>query len=85
MTGWVVGAVGGPGKPERLLVVLGDGRRLVSRELSGQEQAELGPPVAGRLREPNSGTRSLVHWLRPVLAVVVELEAGEVRRIALPN
>ncbi|MGW7449778.1 hypothetical protein [Kitasatospora sp. NPDC054795] len=25
-----------------------------------------------------------VRWLHPVLAVVVELEAGQVRRVALP-
>lgn len=86
----MVGAVGEPGKPckpgepGRLLVVLVDGRRLVTRELSGQERAELGSPVAGRLRKPHPGARSMVRWLRPVLAVVVELEAGQVCRIALP-
>ncbi|MFD4393655.1 hypothetical protein [Kitasatospora sp. NPDC058478] len=83
----MVGAVGEPdepGEPGRLLVVLVDGRRLVTRELSGQERAELGSPVAGRLRKPHPGARSMVRWLRPVLAVVVELEAGQVCRIALP-
>ncbi|MGW2254277.1 hypothetical protein ACWCXH_29405 [Kitasatospora sp. NPDC001660] len=79
----MVGAVGEPGGPERLLVVLVDGRRLVTGELSGQERAELGAPVAGRLREPHPGARSMVRWLHPVLAVVVELESGRVSRIAL--
>lgn len=80
----MIGAVGEPGAWERLLVVLVDGRRLVTGELSEQERAELQAPVAGRLREPHPGARSVVRWLHPVLAVVVELEAGQVCRIALP-
>ncbi|MFE6054914.1 hypothetical protein ACFQ6N_29535 [Kitasatospora sp. NPDC056446] len=80
----MIGAVSGPGEWDRLLVMLVDGRRLVTAELSEQERAELGAPVAGRLRQPHPGARSVVRWLRPVLAVVVELEAGRVRRIAVP-
>ncbi|MGW7584695.1 hypothetical protein ACWGKU_06240 [Kitasatospora sp. NPDC054768] len=80
----MIGAVGEPGAWERLLVVLVDGRCLVTGELSEQERAELRAPVAGRLREPHPGARSVVRWLHPVLAVVVELEAGQVCRIALP-
>ncbi|MFB7909838.1 hypothetical protein ACFC1T_25720 [Kitasatospora sp. NPDC056076] len=81
----MVGTVGTSGEPKRLLVVLGDGRRMVSRELSGRERAELGPPITGRLNTHNSAARSLVHWLRPALPVVVEVEASQVRRITLSS
>ncbi|MFF2078556.1 hypothetical protein ACFVXG_27850 [Kitasatospora sp. NPDC058162] len=79
----MIGSVGEAGGPLRLLVVLGDGRRLVTGVLSEQEQAELGSQVAGRLREPHP-RRSMVCWLHPALPISVELEAGRVSRIALP-
>ncbi|MFF3073384.1 hypothetical protein ACFVSN_35920 [Kitasatospora sp. NPDC057904] len=78
----MIGVLGEPGGALRLLVMLGDGRRLVAGELTDQEHA-VGAQVAGRLREPHPG-RSVVRWLQPVLAVLVELEAGQVRRTALP-
>ncbi|MFE4358513.1 hypothetical protein [Kitasatospora sp. NPDC056800] len=80
----MTGAVGEPGEWKRLLVVLTDGRRLVTGEISERERVELGALVAGLLRQPHPGARSVVRWLHPVLAVVVELEAGQVRRVALP-
>ncbi|MFF2147018.1 hypothetical protein [Kitasatospora sp. NPDC058190] len=79
----MIGAVGGPGGPLRLLVVLVDGRRLVTGQLSERERAELWAQVVGRLREPHP-VRSVVCWLHPVLAVVVEMEADRVVRTALP-
>ncbi|MEU8516415.1 hypothetical protein AB0C76_33250 [Kitasatospora sp. NPDC048722] len=80
----MIGVVGEPDEWKRLLVLLTDGRRLVTGELSRRERAELGAPVAERLRQPHPGARSMVRWLHPVLAVVVELEARQVHRIALP-
>ncbi|GAA2974488.1 hypothetical protein [Kitasatospora sp. NPDC006786] len=80
----MIGAVGEPGEWKRLLVVLTDGRRLVTGEISELVRAEFGVLVARRLRQPHPGARSVVRWLHPVLAVVVELEAGQVRRIAVP-
>ncbi|MFB7616859.1 hypothetical protein [Kitasatospora sp. NPDC056181] len=80
----MIGAFGEPGEPERFLVVLVDGRRLVTGELSEQQRAQLGSLVAGRIRAPHPGTRSMLRWLHPVLAVDVELKDGRVRRLALP-
>ncbi|MFF3073623.1 hypothetical protein ACFVSN_01055 [Kitasatospora sp. NPDC057904] len=64
-------------------MALVDGRRLVTGELSERERAELWAQVVGRFREPHA-VRSVVWWLHPVLAVVVELEADRVVRTALP-
>lgn len=85
MKGSVIGALGEPSGPLRLLVLLVDGRRVVTGELSEQERSDVGAQVAGRLREPHPGARSMVRWLHPVLAVVVRLEAGQVSGIALPT
>ncbi|AUG75377.1 hypothetical protein CFP65_0411 [Kitasatospora sp. MMS16-BH015] len=80
----MIGVAAGPGRDHRLLVLLADGRRVVTRELPEQEFGQLWTPVAERLRPPHSGARSLVRWLHPALPVDVELDAAVVHRIALP-
>lgn len=84
MRGWVVGVMeDSDGTERRLLVILAAGRRLVTDELSSEEQATLGPSIAQRLRPPHPGARSVVRWLHPVLAVTLEFDGGRATRVAV--